>query len=654
MTPPRPRPLAGTVLGLVLGLGAAHGQQGNPGAADVHAVGAEVIADLDETSVTRSEPGAGLVGKWLKASGRWVEQRFEASRAEQRGPLKDTAGGRVTGQIDALGPEPRTFLVGPLLVECTDSTRLVGLTVEQLVPGAWIEARGRLTAPARLVADAVHASVPGRGEIVGPVTAEERRTDGSIVLAVLGVDVVVPVGAPTYGTDLARRPDEKRPTKHRTFSVFGRPLTIGGHVRTRTRYMRNFDLDNATRDDELDVNNRLHLEAFYFFTPHVLALVSARFVYAPDFEFLDGSRTDDKEIVRREHWLFVGDILQRVLGPGYSLQIGRQKIKEERRWWWRRNLDAVRFHYDRPKVHLELAVAEELAPEGTATRFVSPDLEGVLLNLGNAAWAWKEGHRLDFFYLYHFDHSGQHSIGQVVAPHHDDESDARLLWLGGRSSGQIGWGELGDLSYGVDGAWVGGRERVFDFKTIDPAHERISSSTSHDVGGFAIDATGTWATKAPARPALGLGYAFGSGNSAAKHGRDSAFRQTDLQRNRAPFLGVEAVRYYGELLRPELSNLHIFTAAVGFRILGSSSVELLYHFYRQDTPAPFLRSAKLDADPTGKSSLVGHEWDLVFSLREWERFEAQLIPALFLAGPAYGSFSGNLAEMVFMRLKYTF
>src|SRR5438046_2266404 len=413
MTPPRPRPLAGTVLGLVLGLGAAHGQQGNPGAADVHAVGAEVIADLDETSVTRSEPGAGPVGKWLKASGRWVEQRFQRSRAGQGGPLKDPAGGRVTGQIDALGPEPRTFLVGPLLVECTDSTRLVGLTVEQLVPGAWIEARGRLTAPARLVADAVHASVPGRGEIVGPVTAEERRTDGSIVLAVLGVDVVVPVGAPTYGTDLARRPDEKRPTKHRTFSVFGRPLTIGGHVRTRTRYMRNFDLDNATRDDALDVNNRLHLEAVYFFTPHVLALVPAR--------------------------------------------------------------------------------------------FVRPDLAGDLLNLGNDAWAWKEGHRLDFFYLYHFDHSGQHSIGQVVAPRHGDESDARLLWLGGRSSGQIGWGELGDLSYGVDGAWVGGRERVFDFKTIDPAHERISSSTSHDVGGFAIDATGTWATEAPARPALGLG-----------------------------------------------------------------------------------------------------------------------------------------------------
>src|SRR5207244_6739872 len=214
-------------------------------------------------------------------------------------------------------------------------------------------------------ADAAHARAPGPGAVAGPRPAGGRRADGSLVLAGLGVDVVVPVGAPTYGTDLARRPDEKRPTKHRTFSVFGRPLTIGGHVRTRTRYMRNFDLDNATRDDELDVNNRLHLEAFYFFTPHVLALVSARFVYAPDFEFLDGSRTDDKEIVRREHWLFVGDILQRVLCPGYSLQIGRQKIKEERRWWWRRNLDAVGFHSDRPQEHLELAVGEGLDAEVT-------------------------------------------------------------------------------------------------------------------------------------------------------------------------------------------------------------------------------------------------------------------------------------------------
>jgi len=135
---------------------------------------------------------------------------------------------------------------------------------------------------------------------------------------------------------------------------------------------------------------------------------------------------------------------------------------------------------------------------------------------------------------------------------------------------------------------------------------------------------------------------------------DTGFRQTGLERNRVSYLGVQQLRYYGELLRPELANLHIFTGAVGYRILRSSSVELLYHFYRQATPAPFLRSARIKADPTGKSSLIGHEWDVALFLEEWEHFKAQLIPGLFLAGEAYGGFSGNLAEVVFVRLKYTF
>ena len=86
----------------------------------------------------------------------------------------------------------------------------------------------------------------------------------------------------------------------------------------------------------------------------------------------------------------------------------------------------------------------------------------------------------------------------------------------------------------------------------------------------------------------------------------------------------------------------------------SSSVELLYHYYRQATPAPFLRDAKIKADPTGKSSLIGHEWDMALGLEEWEHLEVELIGALFLADRAYGTLSGNLAEAVFLKLKYNF
>ena len=453
--------------------------------------------------------------------------------------------------------------------------------------------------------------------------------------------------------DLPERPDEDLPEKPPTASVFGRPLWIGGEVRSRGRYRKNFDLDNATRDDNLEVNNRLTLEALYSITPHVLLFLKGRAVYEPTFALDTGARTDKKELLRREHWLFVGDILQSVLGPGYSLQIGRLKLSEGRRWWWRTRLDGVRFYYDRPHEHLELAATEELAPKSTETRFIKPEEEDIFRAFGHAGRIWKERQRLDFFFLYHFDHSHRYAIGEVVPKDHEDKSDATLLWLGGRASGEVDQGTLGGLFYFVDGAWAGGKETVFGFDHFDAAADRVSSRGNHHVSGFAFDARGTWATRAPARPALTLGYAFGSGDSNAKHGTDTGFRQTGVSSNRDRFLGVDVFRVYGELVRPDLSNLHIFTGALGCRILRSSSVELVYHFYRQAVPAPFLRDAKIP-DPTGKSSLIGHEWDLVLGLGEWEPLELELINALFLAGRAYGSRSGNVAEGVFLKVAYEF
>src|SRR5213076_19844 len=122
-----------------------------------------------------------------------------------------------------------------------------------------------------------------------------------------------------------------------------------------------------------------------------------RAIYEPTLTLGTGERTDSKELQRREHWLFVGDVLQSVLGPGYSLQIGRLKLSDERRWWWRTRLDGVRFHYDRPQAHLELGATEDLAPKSTETRFIKPDEKDIFRVFGNAARLWKEKQRLDFF-----------------------------------------------------------------------------------------------------------------------------------------------------------------------------------------------------------------------------------------------------------------
>src|SRR6266403_816400 len=169
--------------------------------------------------------------------------------------------------------------------------------------------------------------------------------------------IVDALDVPACGTGLVERPDDKPPDKERAVFLFGRPLTVGGYVRPLIRYNGNFDLDTATRDNTFELNARLQLEALYRITPHVLAFVAGRFVYHPTFTPHTGTRQDVKEIIRREHFLFAGDVLENVIGPGYSVQIGRQKIEDERQWWWRRPQDAARFHYDRPRVHLELAVA---------------------------------------------------------------------------------------------------------------------------------------------------------------------------------------------------------------------------------------------------------------------------------------------------------
>ena len=70
-------------------------------------------------------------------------------------------------------------------------------------------------------------------EIVGTVTAEHHRADGSIARTLLGVEAVVPVGFPTHGVDLAHRPDEKSRDQPLSVTVLGRPLVIGGSVRSR-------------------------------------------------------------------------------------------------------------------------------------------------------------------------------------------------------------------------------------------------------------------------------------------------------------------------------------------------------------------------------------------------------------------------------------
>ena len=127
-----------------------------------------------------------------------------------------------------------------------------------------------------------------------------------------------------------------------------------------------------------------------------------------------------------------------------------------------------------------------------------------------------------------------------------------------------------------------------------------------------------------------------------------------MQDNNGRFRGVNRFRYYGELLRPELSNLRISTLSLGYPLLNNSSVELVYHEYRQVHADDRSRVGRIGPRPNGEDTDIGQELDLVFGFEETKSLEFEIIAAVFKSGEAYGDLSGNYAYDLELSMDYNF
>ena len=145
-----------------------------------------------------------------------------------------------------------------------------------------------------------------------------------------------------------------------------------------------------------------------------------------------------------------------------------------------------------------------------------------------------------------------------------------------------------------------------------------------------------WVLPGAARPTFSLGLANGSGG-ASDDTRDNNFRQTGLQENKGRVAGVKRLRFYGELLDPDLANLRIESAGFGLRFLANSSVELLWHRYRQHQASTRIAGSRLSQGPTGLSPDIGREIDLFIAMREWRHFELTLTVTRFMPGAAFAA-----------------
>ena len=447
------------------------------------------------------------------------------------------------------------------------------------------------------------------------------------------------------GSELIDRIHDVGTEEMHSTNLFERPFSIGTEFENNFEYKKDSELVNDVKDDVLGIEQILTLHVFYPLTGDISLFLGIEIFNEGVFQTEVGKHEIKTGIGREEAWLFVGNLFE----SGFSLQIGRQEFEEDRQWWWGdEELDVLRIHYDRRRLHADLSVGQEMAKRTTAESRIDPEEEDVLRVIGQAAWGWEENQRLDAFFLYQKDHSSRQSVGQPISERLEDPVDADLLWVGGRASGQLCSDRFGEFEYWLDAAGVFGKETLFEFEETEKGVSLVSSRLGRDVGGWAIDVGLTWWSNLTGKPFLTLDYARGSGDRQSDPSKDQSFRQTGLHANEDRF------EYYGKLLEPELSNLQIWTASLGFRFWESCSIELLYHNYRQVRPSSFLRGASIEVDLEGTRRDIGQEWDLIIILEKWEGLEFEISGALFRPGSAYGSLSGENAYYTAFEMVYRF
>jgi alginate production protein len=295
----------------------------------------------------------------------------------------------------------------------------------------------------------------------------------------------------------------------------------------------------------------------------------------------------------------------RELAPGTALRLGRQRFRDSREWYYDDELDGARFFFGRGPFALEASLS----------RFRPFDQD--LLNQ-------QSNPRINNYFLtgrYRAD--ADHELQGFLLLRDDlTLRQGRPIFIGARADGKIA--EM--LSYGLDLAYLTGLD---DFNRARQGNP--------DLRAWGVDTRLTVEPNLFLSPSLSLGAAFGSGDREPRDGTGRAFRQTGLQDNTGRFNGVTTFQYYGEIFDPELSNMAILTAGLGLKPTGRSSIDLVYHHYRQHRATAGLRRSDLRARPTGRDVNLGDELDLVIGGRDIPNTDIEIVFGWFRPGAAFGA-----------------
>lgn len=351
-----------------------------------------------------------------------------------------------------------------------------------------------------------------------------------------------------------------------------------------------------------------------------------------------------------------------------SLQVGRQRVREPRALWWNSDNDLVRLNYNSTLLNSFIAAGENLSSyrSNTDSDFREDDEDRFRI-LGESSWQYKYNHFLEGRFLYENDHSGLESVGSLVASGNRDNEDQDLIWAGVRAAGEFRnpSSAAARIKYRADLMGVSGEEDMLTTAgTADPQLRSVTGSSSRDVLGWGLDAGAIIDPMNEGGFVFSFGYAFGSGDDGGS-GTDSAFRQTDMQGNSSR-IGLERQQQknYGEVLRPELSNIHVLSAAAAYPVTKATDFSLNYFYYRLDEKATPLRSSGITAPVNGSDKSIGQGLDLIVNVNVDEEFgvnvpyadstDFRFVAGSFFPGDAYEPSNDNAALRLFTELRFRF
>ncbi|MGR9117314.1 MAG: alginate export family protein [Gammaproteobacteria bacterium] len=373
-------------------------------------------------------------------------------------------------------------------------------------------------------------------------------------------------------------------------------LKFGADLEIQYEYFEDLDL-NQTEDDQVELFQPM---TNLVFTYEPLSWLSAYTELSLQDDFFINKANSSKTDKNAQALIKQAYVTLSNPWNDLSFQIGRQRFRDEREWWYDENLDALHLFYRFQRWGINASVSRQ--------QFFESDLLD----------AETEAAIDNYLFVLHYAAGKKTDISGYFLYRNDLTDRQRdKLYVGLQSTGNIA-----AFKYWLDSAVLLGSNKDKQFRA------------------YAFDMGLKYQSHLPLNPSLAFGVAHGSGDTDKNDNIDGTFRQTGLEDNNSKLNGVTRFKYYGELLEPELSNLWILTSAAGVKPTKRTSVEVIYHYYRQHQLDDNFRS-KLNVDPNEKSKDLGHELDFVVGIRDIENLNIELVLGTFFPGSAFSKWSDN-------------